>query len=174
MLRGDARQLERQLGQRSPMEYNHAAGGVHRSFVRAVLALIEAVAGQHKCLLLDLAEVGVISLDEEVARTLSGKSGHLFLRKTIQAVYSVAADVFEQTIDLGGDGWLALESATEIRNRITHPKSVEQCQVRWPDLDVVKNVESWFRDVLKGGFVRAVEQCLGLDRSQSRSAQGSS
>jgi hypothetical protein len=167
VLGGDARQLERQFGQRSEIAYNDPAGGVHRLFVRAVFALIEAVVEQHKLLLLDLDENGAISLGNEVTQVLSEKKGYLPLRRKIEAVYRAAADAFGQPVDVQGDrhSWQTFMSAIEVRNRITHPKSVQQCQVRWEDLDIVRDSENWFRSNLHRELVLAVDHHRALPKN---------
>jgi len=159
-LRGDVSRLENQLGPPAPTDPFSEAAGARRLFVRAVFALIEAIVEQHKLLLLDLVECGVISLGDGVAQTLSEKKYlYLPLRQKIQTVYGTAGAAFEQPIDPLGDGhgWQAFESATGTRNHITHPKSFEQCLVTFPELETVKNAEKWFRAV-NAGFVSVAGQ----------------
>ncbi len=69
------------------------------------------------------------------------------LKRKIQAVYEVAGTAFgeELQIDWTGEGWQALESAIQIRNRITHPKSFQDCSVLVIDIDTVMRAEDWFR-----------------------------
>jgi hypothetical protein len=51
---GDVEQLASRLGPRAPVEMDGEIAGVRRAYARAVFALVEALAEQHKRLLLDL------------------------------------------------------------------------------------------------------------------------
>lgn len=55
VLSGDAFRLEKAFGPRCLVEIDSEVAGVHRHYVRAVFALIEAVVEQHRLLLLDPA-----------------------------------------------------------------------------------------------------------------------
>lgn len=154
-LESDVRRLEKTcFGLRVQVEFDSESAGARRHYVRAVFALIEAVVEQHKCLLLDLWRSGVVSLDDGVVQEFSREKWYVPLQKKIVAVYNVAGDAFGQSCGIACE---PLRAATDIRNRLTHPKTFEQCQVSVLDLDKVKEAEKWFRD-LNHWFVRVAEQ----------------
>ena len=75
------------------------------------------------------------------------------LQKKISAVYKTAGVAFGQSIDFGCE---PLNEAKGVRNRLTHPKSFEECQVSVLDLDKVEEAEKWFRE-LNNRFVKVAK-----------------
>jgi hypothetical protein len=67
----DVRQVRSRLVQRAPAEIGSEVAGARRAYVRAVFALVEALAEQHKRLLLDLAEHGSVVLVADVVQVLA-------------------------------------------------------------------------------------------------------
>jgi hypothetical protein len=148
-LGSDARRLRESCSRlRVPVEFDSEAAGVRRQYVRAVFALIEAVVEQHRRLLVDLLGSGVISLDSGMAQNLASRHRH-----GLSAVYKAAAAAFGQSIDVA---CVPLKDAKGVRNRLTHPKSFEECRVCVLDLDKVDEAEEWFRQ-LNNKFVRVAK-----------------
>ena len=72
ILSQDVRRLENLIGT-APVEIDSESAGIRRHYVRAVFALIEAIAEQHRLLLLELSAAQIIALDESVAVRLRNK-----------------------------------------------------------------------------------------------------
>jgi hypothetical protein len=137
----------------SPSRFDNHAAGVRRQYVRAVFALIEAVAEQHRSLLVDLRESGVISLESGMARNLAPRHRQGLSAEGLSSVFKAATAAFGQSIDVALP---PLNDAKRVRNRLTHPKSFEDCQVSVLDLDKVQETEKWFRE-LNNEFVRVAK-----------------
>jgi hypothetical protein len=116
---------------------------MRRHYARAVFALIEAVVEQHRLLLVDLSDGAEKKLRE--------MRPAFPLLKRVTVVYEAAGRAFGKHIGIGCEPLMA---AKEVRNRLTHPKSFEECQVGVLDLDKVEKAEEWFREI-NNRFVRA-------------------
>ena len=163
VLNGDVERLRPRLGPRSIQdEASDDEKTNRRSYVRAIFALIEAVVEQHKRLLLDLSEQGVVQLGPGVRESLlertysvkdngsiGEKEQYLPLQRKLRAVYRAAAEVFGQPLELdfAGGGWRAFCTALDVRDRITHPKTFVFCQVEDDELGTIDCGHEWFRDV---------------------------
>jgi hypothetical protein len=143
-----------------------------RFYVRAVFALVEAVLEQHKRLLLDLAERGTIALPAGVRQALSEQAPfvkdngtvayreqYLQLERKLRAVYHAAGEAFRQplAVSFGDTGWQSFRTALNVRDRITHPKTYEDCHVDGDSLDTVNQGHEWFRAV-NNEFVRVARE----------------
>jgi hypothetical protein len=139
-----------------------------RFYVRAIFALVEAVVEQHKQLLLDLAKSGKITLGVGVYEALSElvyavkdngevfeREQYLTFRSKLRLIYKTAGDVFGVPLQIRFDdqGWSAFRSAIEVRDRITHPKTLLDCHIAGDVLNVVDNGHQWFKGV-NNEFVR--------------------
>jgi hypothetical protein len=139
-----------------------------RFYVRAVFALVEAVVEQHKRLLLDLAERGLIPLEPGVQMLLServptakenGKvtyrNQYLNLETKLRSVYRAAGDAFTEQlkVDFSDGGWVSFQDALDVRNRVTHPKTFNDCHVDGDSLAKVNRGHEWFKG-LNNEFVR--------------------
>jgi hypothetical protein len=141
----DARRLrETCFHPRVQVEFDSEAAGMRRHYVRAVFALIEAVVEQHWLLLVDLSD--------GTEKKLRKMRPTLLLLKKVAVVYESAGLAFGQYIGIGCEPLMA---AKEIPNRLTHPKSFEDCQVGVLDLDKVEEAEKWFRE-FNNKFMAAV------------------
>ncbi len=143
VLSADVQQLSTQLNS----EYSSTT---QRTYSRAVFALVEAILEQHKKLLLDLAEKSVITLDSGVTDKLKEDTHYLKLQDKLKIVYKKGKDAFNSEAMLANfssQGWSDFGNAVSIRNRITHPKTHEDCQITDDDLQTVKKAEQWFRQV---------------------------
>jgi len=169
VLTRDVSLLGQSLGDRSiSVAVTEAQEAGRRSYVRAVFALVEAVIEQHKRLLLDLDDRGLILLAPGLHAVLSEREfgvkdngtvmqreRYLDLLRKVRAVYRAASDVFGQTLNVRFDaaGWVSFRSAIQVRDRITHPKSFQDCDVDAGALNAVDQGHAWFRE-LNNEFVR--------------------
>ncbi|HMF75976.1 MAG TPA: hypothetical protein VK604_09975 [Bryobacteraceae bacterium] len=114
--------------------------------------MIEAVVEQHRILLLGLSENGIITFEGGAAKILNKKQEALVQR--IKDVYGVAGRAFDQPIEVSCE---PIEDAKGIRNRLTHPKSFQDCGVDILDFDKVREAEKWFEE-LNNSFVAAARE----------------
>jgi len=173
VLIGDVVQLRGQLGGRSiqdaPREEEY---GARRAYVRAVFALVEATVEQHKRLLLDLFARHSVVFDSSTHTVLleqiyfaddngnvSVREQYLQLRRKVRLVYRVAGETLGHALVVRFDnqGWQDFGAAIKIRDRITHPKSFEDCHIEGDDLDTVDAGHDWFRQ-LSNEFVRVARE----------------
>ena len=168
-LGGDKDRLSTKLGSRSITEAISEDEEANRRFyIRAIFAFIEALVEQHKNLMLELSDKGIVKLPlgayEAVSEyiyivkdngEISPQFKYLQLQRKIKAVYKIAGEAFGEplNIDFGDQGWKALKSAIKIRDSLTHPKSKKDCFVENEYLDIVESGESWFKNSNKE-FVR--------------------
>lgn len=121
-----------------------------RLYVRAIFARIEAIVEQHKRLLLHLANRVAITLQSGVREALSERvhavkdngavterEQHLQFQRKLRAVYRAAGEGFGEALaaEFGDQGWQAFQAAIVVRDRLTHPKTFEDCQVSEDDLN---------------------------------------
>ncbi|MBJ6121393.1 hypothetical protein JAO74_06270 [Sphingomonas sp. BT553] len=62
------------------------------------------------------------------------------LRLVTRQAQSLATEL---SVDFGGPGWAALKTAMAIRNRVTHPKSLDDLTVTIHDLSTVRTSFQW-------------------------------
>lgn len=139
-----------------------------RLYVRAVFALIEALVEQHKRLLLHLTSTNIIALPAGTAEALSERAflvndngavaereQFLNLARKLRAVYRAAGEGFGEVLpnDFGGQGWASFREAIRVRDRLTHPRTFQDCHVDEDDLLQVDQAEAWYR-LLNTEFVR--------------------
>ena len=169
VLTRDVEQLRPLLGKKSiTAALTEEEEANRRFYVRAIFALIEAVVEQHKRLLLDLAECKTITLAAGVREALSERlyvvrdngivadwEQYLQLQRKLRAVYRAAGHAFRRPlrVTFGDQGWSSLQLAVTVRDRITHPKSFQDCHVDKDALDTVDGGHTWFRK-LANEFVR--------------------
>ena len=176
VLTGDVERLRPLLGERSiEAALSDEEEGNRRFYVRAIFALIEAVVEQHKRLLLDLADRPAITLTAGVREALSermyavkdngavvDREQYLQLQRKLRAVYWAAGEAFGETLGVtfSDQGWGSFRSAVAARDRITHPKSFQDCHVDEDLLDTVDQGHAWFRE-LNNEFVRVAHAHRG-------------
>lgn len=169
VLTSDMELLKSKLGDlsgQSALTESEAAN--RRFYVRAVFSLIEAIVEQHKRLLLDLVARGSITLGQGVQEALSEKvyvvkdngtvgdrEQYLQLQRKLRAVYRAAGEAFGQQLNVtfGDQGWESFCNALDIRDRLTHPKILSDCDVEGDDISTVSRGHDWFRG-LNNEFVR--------------------
>jgi len=163
VLTADVGRLQPRLGSRDiQAAVTDDEGMARRLYVRSIFALIEALVERHKLLLLQLAETHVITLKPGVPEALServytvkdngtvaDRDQYLQLLRKLRAVYRAAAEGFGAPlkVEFGGRGWQAFQDAINIRDRLTHPKTYNDCHVSGADLDTVDKAEAWFRSL---------------------------
>jgi hypothetical protein len=166
---GDMESLKNSLGSRNITNAISEQEDTNRRFyIRAIFAFIEAVVEQHKRLLLKLHERKYIKLkvgyyevlSERIFTTsdrgnVTSKDQYLQLQRKIRTVYRAAGESFdeEMVLNFGDNGWQIFRDAIKIRNRITHPKTREDCEIETEDLETIELGEEWFRS-LNNEFVR--------------------
>ena len=177
ILTADVVGLRPLLGDRSMQaEVSEKEETNRRFYVRAILALIEALVEQHKRLLLDLAQRSAITLGRGVREALCERlyvvkdngavverDQYLQLQRKLRAVYRAAGEAFGYplAVTFKDRGWASFQSAVKVRDRITHPKTFHDCQVDENALDTVDRAHEWFKG-LNNEFVKVAR----LHRSQ--------
>ena len=140
-----------------------------RCYVRAVFALVEAFVEQHRRLLVELVSAGMIAVPEPKLRELreikdvldatgavvGQREKYLQIVDKIKAVYKAAGDAFGEQLNItfGNDGWNTFRAAMELRNQVTHPKTVDDCWLFEGHLQNVNAASEWFEE-LQNEFVR--------------------
>jgi hypothetical protein len=173
ILTSDVDYLRPKLGERSiQVQLSEAEEANRRFYVRAIFSLIEAVVEQHKRLLLDLAKRNIIILTSSVIGALSERAyvvnqngtvgerkQYLQLKRKLRAVYRAAGEAFNQPLDtdFGDQGWQAFCEALDIRDRLTHPKTFDDCHVDEEALNTVDSGHTWFRN-LNNEFVKVARK----------------
>jgi hypothetical protein len=66
-------------------------------------------------------------------------------------------------------GWQDMQAVLRIRNRLTHPKNVEQMKVSNQDLRMVDAAELWFRNTYRG-FLEEHKSALQIQLDNGRGA----
>ena len=143
-----------------------------RFYIRAVFALVEAFVEQHRRLLLELCESNKIELKEKTRKrlqeikevfrddgTVEEQVQYLQIFDKIKEVYKAAGVGFGQrlSVTFGDRGWTTFKAAMEIRNRITHPKNVNDCWIFEDALKTVNDANDWFKK-LQNEFVRVARE----------------
>jgi|HubBroStandDraft_1064217.scaffolds.fasta_scaffold364231_2 hypothetical protein len=167
LLIDDVGRLQGELGAGMP-DPSDAQQTNRRFYIRAVFALVEAFVEQHRRLLVELAQHGVIPLPEKKllrlremkAVTLPDGSveeqgQYLQLFDKIKVVYRAAGTGFGQALKVtfGDKGWTTFKDAMELRHRVTHPKKVEDCWIFETNIQTVMAANEWFKK-LQNEFVR--------------------
>jgi hypothetical protein len=138
-----------------------------RAYIRAVFASVEGMVFEFKRVLLVAHDGGILKLTPAEAAILreetydlseTGKpvvrTKYSSLLPTLRFAVSLFGRMlgvqYEPAVD--GAGWQAFRQALEIRNRVTHPRSLEEGQLSDEDLKVVHQANDWYEGVLKGLF----------------------
>jgi hypothetical protein len=143
-----------------------------RFYIRAVFALVEAFVEQHRRLLLELCESNQIELKDKTRKrlqeikkilmedgTAEEQERYLHIFDKIKEVYKAAGAGFGQPLKItfGDEGWPTFKAAMEIRNRIAHPKNVQDCWIFEDALKTVNEANEWFKG-LQNEFVRVARE----------------
>jgi len=130
-----------------------------RHYVRAVFAYIEGLGFRLKRVVLARHASGLckllppeIALLREESYDLDDKgvphirAAHLKLTRNLRFAFEQYAKAYGMagTLAVDAPGWRALLAAAEIRNRLMHPKSVQDIEVTEDEAKVVKAALDWF------------------------------
>jgi hypothetical protein len=137
-----------------------------RTYVRAVFAMIEGAVFALKQEVLEESRIRKIALSPEEIAVLSERSYSLTgsgkahvgvyypsLEANIKFAFPIFARVFGETLEFDpplseDSGWHSLCKAKKVRDRLMHPKSVEQLEVNDSELNDVKDAAEWIEDQL--------------------------
>ena len=136
---------------------------LRRSYVRALFTMIEGTV--HSIKELEFAELNsrekshiptLVALKEsvfEVDRRGKIQEGVKFVQ--IANNLRFAANIFDKTFDkqldlgIGATKWENFKTSIKIRNRITHPKKVDDITISDDELLIIKQVNEWFNGIIK-------------------------
>lgn len=172
LLIDDVNMLRSKIAERNP-DPSDDEKAYRRFYVRAVFALVEAFVEQHRRLLIHLCDAGKIQLTDNELDELRGikqifDGGGAVVREQptymgtfdkIKRVYNAAADGFDSslTIAFADHHWREFRDAMEVRNRITHPKNIQDCCILEALLQKVIAAHEWFK-ALQNDFVRIARE----------------
>jgi hypothetical protein len=130
-----------------------------RVFIRSVFASIEGIVFRLKQAALevavdieaDLSKPEIALLAEETYELGEKgepitKTSFLQLQKNLKFAFHIFARVFDIEYKLKVDdaGWASFLGAIKIRNRITHPKHVQDIEISVKDVEIVSAALMWF------------------------------
>ena len=133
-----------------------------RVFVRAVIALIEGQNYQLKLITLEACKHKQVSFSNADLALLKDEK-FVSLKDNLKFSFKTFALAFDLDYKLAigvGDRWKSFITAIEIRNRLTHPKTVDQVLVTDKDLEEVKKAHDWFAQSITdliGSYVLSLE-----------------
>jgi uncharacterized protein YjhX (UPF0386 family) len=171
LLIDDVELLKPKVGELNPNVTNEEKAN-RRFYIRAVFALVEAFVEQHRRLLLELCESNRIELKEKTRKklqevkevfredgTIEEQAQYLQVFDKIKEVYKAAEAGFGQPlrVSFGDSGWATFRVAMGIRNRVTHPKNVDDCWILEDALKTVNDASEWFKE-LQNEFVRVARE----------------
>jgi len=137
----------------------HKTDSASRSFVRCVFALIEGTVFNLKQTALTLHRHGKgkfsqaeLAMLEDISYELNDKGEakeqvkFLPLTKNIRFAFSAATRAFQVEFELLVDdaGWSTFRDALVIRNRITHPKCIDDLRLSDDEIQIVTDAGTWF------------------------------
>ena len=132
-----------------------------RSYVRTLFALIEGMVYQMKRVALcayeadqvEFNEAEISILKEETYElttkgTAKSRQGYPKTLENILFAFYVYGKVFKSIFepDVRSNGWQSLQQAMKIRNRITHPKNINDMNISDEDIKILDNASKWFQD----------------------------
>lgn len=140
-----------------------------RNWVRTFCSQVEAFAYSTKQILADLSEFPFVKLSPHEILLLREEwyeiadngeprlRGDKFvqIKTNLKFLATMCSRAFERpyALDTGGSGWTALDAAFKIRNRLVHPKAVQDMFITDDELKTVAQAQDWFhkthQDVLK-------------------------
>jgi hypothetical protein len=138
-----------------------------RVYIRAVFASIEGMVFEFKRVVLTAHEADAAKLTRAELAVLReetydladtgdavARTRYFPLPPTLRFAFRTFARLLGSNYHppVDGAGWQAFREALEIRNRITHPRSLEDGQVSDQDLTVVGRAYQWYEEALKGLF----------------------
>lgn len=134
-----------------------------RNFVRSSWSMIEGLVSALKTFTLKGADLGHVSVDAKTREILEERKFEAQPNGTytcldvyprtmqnIKDALKIAASVLDLSWkpDFGGEGWQSLDRSFDKRNKITHPKRVEDLIVMDNNLRDTKTGLGWFIDAI--------------------------
>lgn len=139
-----------------------------RNLVRTTFAAVEGLSWQYKEHIIEIArEVGALSPDEEAALSevtyqissrgkINKQPRYIPMMTMLRLVTRIAEKLDSKlAIDFQGKGWLQLNEAIKIRNRITHPKSFSDMEIKRVDIATCIGGFEWLLDAITQGMQAA-------------------
>lgn len=132
-----------------------------RDLIRTALAAVEGLVGYYRDQVISIAaDLDALSADERIALSelltivdargkISQQVRHLPTKVMFRLVTNIATKVnpgFQ--VDFGGGGWESLQTAIDVRNRITHPKTASDLIVSDENIDEAVSAVSWVMTVV--------------------------
>lgn len=148
-----------------------------RSFVRTVFAMIEGTTFNLKEMALNLSTHGrgnfskaELAMLEEVSYDLGDKGEAITQTKfmklptNIRFAFDAAARAFGVTykLEVGDSGWSMFKEALNIRNRITHPKKIDDLKMSEAEVQKVIDTGAWFMKCRRELFQQFVNRMQRL------------
>jgi hypothetical protein len=130
-----------------------------RTFVRSVFAFVEGVVFRLKQMALEASSELQVSLSIPEVAVLSeetyelndkgepsAKSNYPQLPRNTKFAFKIVAYVFSINYKLKIDdsGWASFLEAIKIRNRLMHPKTIQETSISDEDLEIVGKALMWF------------------------------
>jgi hypothetical protein len=132
-----------------------AQNAIRRLYVRIFITMIESAVATIKTEVLQDAE-HLSDAERTILRDITfdlndkGEPVERPLHPPLLSSLKFSLRMFTQTHqlrskpDYSGRGWQAIQEVVRLRNRLTHPKLVEDLQVSESDLSAVDEAEAWF------------------------------
>jgi hypothetical protein len=142
-----------------------------RMFVRSLFALIEGVshamkrsAVRHDHQRVLSAEEVMLARDESVEANDSGhavvKSARIRFLPNVRLAFRLWAKIggFDCTLDVAGIGWSDLKDSVKLRDRLMHPKGVQDLEVSDDEIRQAMRVHIWFNTQLGNALQAVIDQ----------------
>jgi hypothetical protein len=151
---GDASQSDEVWGALLRKRYDSQA--VRRIYVRLFISFVESVVASIKADMLadpprplSLSEQALLTESAvDVSDTGDIRDRPLLLQigKNVRFAFKfyAANHNLAFTVDFGGEGWRAFVETVRVRNRITHPKRLEEMSISDDELAVIDRAHDWF------------------------------
>lgn len=129
---------------------------IRRLYIRMLVSTIEgalstfrqeALNQSHKFSQGELALLQEASFEVTDAGKVVTKQAHTPFFASFRFSFRMLAKAWDSKLqpDYSGDGWQALQHTVRLRNRLTHPKCVEDLSVLEADMKSADTAEIWFR-----------------------------
>lgn len=145
-----------------------------RTAIRATFAMIDGYLNIMNQNMLDSYKTGLIQLTtEEIeklneTRTKNGKLHPVFMPLSKRLVFSFGIFArklggFEYPIDTTSDEWKQFKNAILVRNRLMHPRKLEDMMVETSEIRIVISVSTWYLKL----FTALLDQVNGVMTKKS-------
>lgn len=150
ILQNDAKESDNAAKQNLENQY------LRRTMVRTHFAMIEGLLNVLNQAVLDVHQGGFIQLSaqeiEKLTETRTNKKGDLipdFMPINKKMIFSFAVHSkqlggFDYLIDTTSDSWHQFEEAVHIRNRLMHPRKLDDMILDNKEISLILQVTSWF------------------------------